>query len=132
MSSLPRTKREYEKNAKSSLLVNQLKLKHKRAELAASEARLTELKRALRSERSRRAVRKPDLVLPRAVEALDPLTPEEERIALSVRRFLEANGDQCGDPEGGGGGNWPDNTALSEHLAKEFPRLHLGLPFTRR
>lgn len=57
-------RREYEKNAQSSLLVNELQLKHKRAELAANQDRLSQLKRALRSERSRRAVRKPDLVLP--------------------------------------------------------------------
>ena len=68
----------------------------------------------------------------RAVDTLDPLTSDEELIAHSVRRFLEAYGDECGNTEGGGGGHWPDDKALSEHLATEFPHLHLGLPFVRR
>jgi hypothetical protein len=68
-------RREYEKNAMSSLLVNELKLKHKRAELAASQDKLSQLKRALRSERSRRTVRKPDLILPHKFSKVSSILP---------------------------------------------------------
>ena len=49
-------RREYEKNAKSSRLVNQLQHKHTLADVTSGKYILQQLKQELRLERSRRSV----------------------------------------------------------------------------
>ncbi len=78
-------RREYERNAKSSLLVNELQLKHKRADLAASQDRLSQLKRALRSERSRRTLHKPDLILPHKFSNVPSILPFYSKSSSPLR-----------------------------------------------
>ena len=126
-----RQRREYETNAKSSLLVNQLQLKHKREEVETCKRTIKNLKRELNFERSRHKLSKPELVLPRVIDTFDALTKDEQLVVDAVHRFLAKAGGACGEAAGGGGGGWPDERSLAAHLAREMPELHWGREYLR-
>ncbi len=126
-----RQRREFETNAKSSLLVNQLQLKHKREEVETCKRTIKNLKRELSFERSRHQLSKPELVLPRVVDTFDALTKDEQLVVDAVHRFLAKAGGECGEAAGSGGGGWPDERSLAAHLTRELPELHWGREYLR-